>query len=238
MKNFKSILLSIALVSAFAACNKDNCIDGNGGNVSRNYNMADFNALSIYGDAQVTVTKGADRAVRIEAQDNVLNELNVAVSSGTLNIGKDNCFNSGTNKLKIYVNTPTLIGLTSSGSVDITSNDTFTENSFSTVLSGTGTMDINIDVANFQSSVSGTGTVIARGKATNQFFASSGDANFECFDLIGEDVDIDVSGTANAEVHATKTLNIEVSGSATIYYKGNPSITQNISGTATIIDAN
>jgi hypothetical protein len=238
MKNFKSIILSIALVSMFAACNKDKCIDGTGGNVSRNYNMADFNALSIYGDAQVTVTKGADRAVRIEAQDNVLNALNVAITSGTLNIGKDNCFKSGTNKLKIYVTTPTLTGLTSSGSVDIISNDLFTENSFSTVLSGTGSMDINIDVDNFQSSVSGTGTIMAKGNATAQLLTSSGEANFKCFDLIGEDVDIDVSGTANAEVHATKTLNIEVSGSATIYYKGQPSITQNISGTATIIDAN
>jgi FlaG/FlaF family flagellin (archaellin) len=237
MKNLKSFIITSLAIVLLASCSKDDCISGSGGYVSRDYNTASFNALSISGDAEVYITNDATRSVRIEGQNNILNALNVEVKGQTLTIGEDNCFRDAS-RLKVYISTPTLIGLTSAGYVNVTSADTFTENVFSVVLSGSGSMNFNYNVQEFNASISGSGDISASGTATKQYFISSGDGDFNCFNLVGEDVDINVSGTANLEVHATKTLNIDVSGTANIYYKGNPLITQKISGTATIVDAN
>jgi len=237
MKNLKSFIITSLAIVLFASCSKDDCISGSGGYVSRDYNTDSFNAVSISGEAEVYITKDAVRSVRIEAQNNILNALNVNVQGQTLTIGEDNCFRNA-QRLKVYISTPTLTGLISAGSVNITSADTFTESEFSAVLSGTGSMNLNVDVQEFNASISGSGDISASGTATQQYFTSSGDGGFKCFNLVGEDVDINVSGTANLEVHATKTLNIDVSGTAMIYYKGHPSITQNISGSASIVDAN
>ena len=237
MKTLKSFIITSLGIVLLASCSNNNCTSGSGGYVSKTYNTGTFNAISISGEADVYITKDANLSVRIEAQNNVLNELNVEVQGQTLTIGEDNCFQNA-QRLKVYISTPTLIGLMSAGSVNVLSADTFAVNVFTAILSGTGNMDLNINVQEFNTSISGSGNISARGIATEQYFTSSGDGHFKCFYLVGEDVDIDISGTANLEVHATKTLNIDVSGTAMIYYKGHPSITQKISGSATIVDAN
>lgn len=235
MKNLSILFLAVIL---FTSCSKDDdCVSGNGGYVSRNYNTAIFDALSVSGEADVVIKKDSIRSVRIEAQQNVLNTLDVEVRNGVLTIGDDDCIKNSL-RLKIYISTPTLTEVHSSGSVNVLGTGTFVENIFKAHLSGTGSMELNVLVQEFNASISGDGAITASGSASQQHFATSGEGDFSCFDLIGEDINIDVSGQAKLEVHATESLDIEVSGSATIYYKGHPSITQDISGTATIVDAN
>lgn len=237
MKNLKSLIIASLAIALLASCTNNSCISGSGNYVSRDYNTNSFNAISVSGEADVFITKDSVQSLRIEAQSNVLNELSVAVKGQRLTIGDDNCFKNAL-RLKIYIGTPTLTEVITAGSVNVTSLDNFSESEFAAVLSGTGNMELNFNVQEFNASVSGTGLIKASGTATNQYFKSSGDGTFKSFDLIGENVDINVSGSADLEVNANKTLIIDVSGAATIYYKGHPSITQNISGTATIIDAN
>ena len=237
MKTFKSFLVTALAIAFLASCNNGNCISGSGGYTSKEYNTASFNSVAVAGEADVYIVKDSTQSLRIEGQSNILNALNVKVSGQKLSIGEDNCFRNAS-RLKIYIGTPTLTGMIISGSVDVISTDTFTENEFSAILSGTGSMELNMNVQEFNASVSGNGDIKASGTATKQYLSSSGDGFFKCFDLVGEDVDINVSGTATMEVHATQTLHIDVSGTAFIYYKGQPTITQKVSGTATIIDAN
>ena len=237
MKNLRSLIITCATIALLASCSNNNCISGEGNYVSRDYNTNSFHAVSVAGEADVYFTKDSTYSLRIEAQSNVLNELNVEVVGQELTIGEDNCFKN-IRRMKIYISTPSLTQVKTSGSINVYSPDAYTESAFKAMLSGTGNMELNLDVQEFDASISGDGNIEVSGTATEQYFTSSGDGYFGCFDLVGEDVDINVSGKATLEVNATKTLNIDVSGSAFIYYKGKPAISQNISGTATIIDAN
>lgn len=237
MKNLKSFIITCASIALLASCSNDNCISGEGNYTSKTYSPNSFHAVSVAGEADVYFTKDSTYSLRIEAQSNVLNELNVEVVGQELTIGEDNCFKD-IRRMKIYISTPSLTEVKTAGSINVYSPDTYSASSFTAILSGSGNMEFNLNVQEFDASISGDGDIKANGTAARQYFTSSGDGYFSCFDLVGEDVDIDVSGSASLEVHATKTLNIDVSGSATIYYKGHPSITQNVSGTATIVDAN
>ena len=238
MKNFKFLAIVLFAASLFASCSKENnCVTGRGEYVAKEYNTDIFNAVAVSGSADVHITKDTYRSVRIEAQQSVLNVLDVKVKNGTLTIGEKGCIKNA-KRLNIYISTPTLKGLSCSGSVNMFSPDTFSGNTFNANLSGSGKMEFNASVQELNATISGDGKINARGSATQQYFASSGEGSFNCFGLIGEDVDIDVSGKANMEVYSTKTLNIDVSGSSTIYYKGYPTIKQDISGSANLIDAN
>ena len=130
MKNYITLtVISLALVFS-TSCSKDNnCVSGSGGSVSRDYSTSYFNALSISGEADVYIVKDSVNSLRIEAQENVLNVLNVETKGQTLTIGEDNCFRNA-RRLKVFISTPSLVGLSSSGSVDISSSNTFTESDF------------------------------------------------------------------------------------------------------------
>ena len=193
--------------------------------------------LDIYGEADIYVTKDSIRSLRIEGQSNILNALNVNENGTKLSVGKDNCFNN-MNRLKIYITTPTLTGISTSGSFNVFCNDTFNENSFNVDISGTGNMELNLNVQYFNVAISGDGNIKSTGNATNQFYTISGDGYIQSFNLMGENADIDISGSADVEVNVSKTLKIDISGSGNIYYKGNPTITQKISGSGSVIDAN
>lgn len=235
MKNLKVIGLVILAFIALTACEKDDrCINGSGGYVSRTYQTPTFNSLAIAGEAEVIITRDSVHSLRIEAQSNVLNELNVEFSGGELSIGEDNCFRQA-KKLKVYVSTPVLTRVETAGSIDVSSTDQFTGSVFESVISGSGSINLKLDVSEFRGSIAGDGAMDLDGQATDQYYRISGEGSYRCFGLAGETADIDISGSGNVEVNVTNTLHIKVSGSGNIYYMNSPQITQDISGTAQIV---
>ena len=46
----------------------------------------------------------------------------------------------------------------------------------------------------------------------------------KCFDLVTDHARLDLSGAADAQVTANKTLGVEVSGSGQVQYKGNATL--------------
>jgi len=238
MKLLKTLATGIIALAITTSCNKNNnCITGSGSNISKNYNVSSYTIIDVYGEADIYVTKDSVRSLRIEGQNNVLNAINVTENGTLLSIGKDNCFNS-MNRLKIYASTPSFTEINTSGSCNVFANDNFSENSFRASLSGSGNMELNIAVQEFNSRISGDGKFKATGNAIDQFYQISGSGFYQCFGLVGENVDIDISGVGDLEVNVSKTLNVEISGSGKVYYKGHPTITTDISGTGSVIDAN
>lgn len=214
-----------------------NCITGIGSSVEKNYSVSNFTEVSFAGYAAVSISKGSTYSLRIVGQQNVLDILDVRVSAGKLYIGEKTCVRKA-EKLQIYITLPALNGVHCSGSIDVTTNHQFNAAQFVVEVSGTGVLNLNVDAQYFSSNISGDATLIATGTAPTQNYITSGVGSYQCFGLIGDDVSVDVSGTANHELYASKTLGIEVSGSATVYYKGHPAVTQDVSSTLQLVDAN
>ena len=236
MKTINVLLIGIFAVLLFSSCSKkDGCLSGEGDRISRTYVVSSFDRLAVHGDAEIYISKDSSTSLRIEGQSNILNELNIDDTGGKLEIGEDNCFKN-MKTLKIYVSTPSLRGIDTYGANDVVSNDSFTGTTFYANQSGSGSMNLMLNVAEFTSSISGSGNIRVTGNAIDQFFRISGDGNYECFGLVGDNGDIDISGSGDVEINVSKTLNIEVSGSGNIYYKGNPTITQKVSGSANIVN--
>lgn len=235
MKNLKLIGGLALMALTLASCSKSGrCINGSGDYTSRQYSLSAFDEISFYGDGDVVVSQDSVRSVRVEAQQNVIDELNVEVVNGELQIGRDNCFR-GSKRIKVYVSTPSLTMAHLSGSGSISGSGVFTETDFRAEISGSGSINFDIDVQNLDCSSSGSGDLRFSGRAVHQHInmSSSGDAH--CFALEGEDATVRISGSGRCEVNVSDHLDVNISGSGDVFYRGNPVITSKISGSGRLI---
>lgn len=205
MKTINNLMLIAFAIALFAACEKDNnCVNGSGSTVSKDFSIANFDELYLYGDAEVIITKASQISLRIEGQENVLNALNVEVKNGDLSIGRDNCFKDS-RELKVYLSTPTLQGVKVSGLCDISTNGIFSGASFRAEIDGAGSMDLQLDVQEFNAYISGDGEIVADGKADSQTITISGMGEMQLFDLKGVMGDISIDGSGEIEIYENNT---------------------------------
>ncbi len=238
MKTINLLLaLSIALVLLNSCEDDKNCIYGSGNMVSANYDVTNVTDLAMYGEADVFLTQSDQTSLRIEGQENVIGALHVELNADELSIGRDNCFKDS-ERLQVYLSTPSLSGVRISGLCDVYTDGTFSGAGFNAEIDGSGKMELSIDVQDFNVLISGEGDIEAIGNATTQSIRISGDGDVKCFDLKGEEGDIDIEGMGMVEINVSENLNINIAGTGDIYYKGTPEITRKISGIGNIINAN
>jgi hypothetical protein len=58
----------------------------------------------------------------------------------------------------------------------------------------------------------------------------SGAGDFDAYDLISRNAEIDLSGAGSARVYATEDLDVSISGAGSVRYRGEPSVHKSISG--------
>ncbi len=218
------------------SCDKDGrCVNGSGAYQSRSYSVSSFDEISFYGEGDVYVTRDSVSSVSVEAQQNVLDALNLDVRNGELRIGRDNCFRSS-RRIRVYVTTPNLSMASISGSGNIIGTGIFSGPDFRADISGSGNIDMDLDVETLNSHSSGSGEVTFRGNATYQYFDISGSGSVHCFNLSGREGNIRISGSGNCEVNVSDELEVDISGSGNVYYKGSPHINSKISGSGKLVN--
>ena len=190
---------------------------GSGKIVSDTREVSEFSKVHLTGSGDVVITKGAKREVRVEADDNVIENVRTEVGSdGTLTLGmKKGSWNNV--HLKYTIVNPTLEG------VDI---------------SGSGSINVegDFDAKQMQSGISGSGSVRFKGgKTARHEIRISGSGSVMADNLEADDVTVEISGSGSANVHAKKTLNAQIRGSGDVYYKGSPSVTQSIRGSGSLV---
>ena len=109
-----------------------------------------------------------------------------------------------------------------SGSGDIVGKKTLRADDFEVSMSGSGDIELNLDARNVEASLSGSGDMLLSGASSSFTVRISGSGDIEAYDLEADDVEVVVSGSADAQVTARKSLKARVSGSGDVHYKGNP----------------
>ncbi len=190
---------------------------GSGKIVSDVREVPDFSKIRLTGSGDVVMSKGAKREVRVEADDNIIEDVRTEVGdNGTLILGmKKGSWNNV--HLKYIIVNPVLEGAEISGSGSIT-----VENDF--------------DAKQMQSGISGSGSIRFKGgKTAKHEVRISGSGSIMADNIESDDVTVEISGSGSANVFAKKTLNASISGSGDVYYKGTPEITKSIRGSGSLV---
>lgn len=203
-------------------------VKGNGKMVTEERTTGSYEGLSVSGWFDVELVDGEEGALTIRGEENLLEYIITEVKNGDLVIRVEKGFqiqpsswkNGGSVLITVPVETINSVSL--SGSGDIVGKKKLQGTNFSTSMSGSG--DITLDVAadNIEASMSGSGDISLGGEAKNFEVRISGSGDVNAFDLEVDTVDATVSGSADIEITVHEVLKARVSGSGNITYKGDP----------------
>ena len=201
---------------------------GSGHILSENRNASGFHSIEVSGAIDVYVKQDSATSVKVEADDNLLQYVEVYTENSTLVIKTRNrMWMRPTNKVKVYVTNPLYREFEVSGASSIRSENTITSGEMLHVgLSGASNAKLDFNAPRISADLSGASDLTIRGKTRDFEAGASGASEIKCFDLLTENTDVEASGASSAEVYASVRLVGSASGASHIRYKGNaiPSI--------------
>lgn len=215
MQKLTSLLLLLPVLVLFS-CNKDR-ITGSGPVQTESRPVAGFTKVEVYGSTNVHVVQGSAFDVQVTAYANLLPYLETRLEDNVLVIEFKRNAHIRNDNSEVTVTLPVLEGLSTNGSGNMDATGNFTGSNMSASSSGSGQISIN------------------GGAVTNYDIDISGSGKVKSYELIASVATVHISGSGEAEVHATEVLNAHISGSGNIYYKGEPTVNTTISGSGKVI---
>ncbi|MDZ7606789.1 MAG: head GIN domain-containing protein [Cyclobacteriaceae bacterium] len=233
MRTFTSLILLIFLISGCEL----NFKSGNGNMEEKQTDVESFSEVHIGGNFDVALIPSDKNSVLVSADENLMKYINVEVHNNSLNINTVHNLKSSRG-IKITINYTSLTGIYSTGASRITHNNALQSKDLQIDLSGTGSIELGVDVETATVTMTGAGLVKLNGKASLLSAVISGAGGLVASDLIAQNCDISLSGLGGASVYVTDKLDANISGIGGIQYAGNPEhIEKSITGLGKITQA-
>lgn len=227
------IVLTTLIFNQLAASSKSDCLKGNGNVVSSDRSLNGFNKVDVKGAFEVIIVKSNTYNVKIEADENLMDNIKTEVKDGKIFISniKSIC---GSNELKLTLYMPELNAINCSGASVVKSNDNFKSEKFEIKSSGASEIIVNIDTKLLISRYSGASSIKLIGKADTHALESTGASSLKATDLIVKKYAIDSRGASDCKINVTEELAVTSSGASEIKYLGEPKISKSIKGASNI----
>ena len=200
--------------------------------VSKEVSVEGFTKVYINIACEVSLSQAEETKLVIEAEEQLLEEIDVEVSHGTLHITSDNkSWKKRKDDVNIFLTVKHIESFQVAAAVNLHASDKIVADKFSILVGGVANINMKLECKKLMADISGVADINIRGKAPLAVWKVSGTAALDAEDFITEATRFDFSGVGKGEVHATKILKASVSGLGLIEYSGNPaSITTNVSG--------
>lgn len=237
MKKKSFLVLSALLLLLFAtSCKKK--INGDGPSVAQSRTVTDFTKVSLSIPGILYVTQEPGYKLTIDAQQNILDIIETAVSGGELRIKFDNTKRVGSHdKIVMRVSAPLFNRLNLSGTGDISGANALQTSSLQLGLSGSGSIILpEAEVTgNIEAFISGSGNIqVNTGTADAGNLNISGSGGIEMLGVTFKSIETRISGSGNIKAAVTNQLEAHISGSGSVYYKGSPTVNTHISGSGSV----
>ena len=199
-----------------------------------------FNAIHFSGSFNVTYRESEEARVVIDAQENVLENLEISASNGLLRVRHGNTIGIGIRRTtpKVYVYTPYLVAASFDGSVTVNEWDTVYGDHFTINVDGSATVTIPLEVDYLSLTTRGSSTVTLSGNVNHIDLLVSGSGSISASNLQTSFANIELTGSGEIDLAVMDHLDVVIDGSGTVRYKGNPTINQETRGSASLIQIN
>lgn len=211
-------------------------VRGNGNIKSETRTSVAVNKVDVSGNIDVYVREDSTSGIRVEADENLLEYIVANNDGGVLRIHERRGYNLRPSRgVKVYVFGPDISNFEASGACDIFSENQITSSSAIDIdLSGASNVNLDVNAPGVDASLSGAGTVSLKGQTRDLKLVGSGSSDFNCLDLMAENVTVRISGAGNADVNASVRLDVRVSGAGEVRYKGNAMVDQKVTGAGSV----
>jgi hypothetical protein len=233
LTNLKYFALMLLLTPAFVSCDQ---VRGSGNLTKEERDLAEFTAVEASGSMNVYITKGNTSHATIEAEDNILPLIELIEEDGRLEVRFKRNVNINTRKqVKVFLTTAKLVsvGLSGSGDVEVQSHfESPVPVAFS--MSGSGDFSGSFSAPAVNVDLAGSGNFKLKGETRDLKVSLAGSGDAELSDLMAETADVNIAGSGNVELHASRSLKANIVGSGDVKYKGDPSVQLNKIGSGSV----
>jgi hypothetical protein len=188
--------------------------------------VSGFNAIASAGSFNVYVKLGGNESVRVDADEDIINDIETAVEGNTLKIWfKDHEYRHHHNgKANIYVEARSLNALTNSGSGSIKVDGTINAGNFKATLSGSGDITTAVKSDDLHAVISGSGSITLSGSTGEANFVITGSGEIEGKKLKTGSSTAVITGSGNVYVAADRSVSAHITGSGSLIYSGNANV--------------
>jgi hypothetical protein len=229
MKKFSIFILAFAMMSCELAYYKR----GNGKMITRDFDVRSFSEVELRGDYEITLIESDKERLEIEADENLMDDIEVEVIGDVLRIESRKIRSRKGIRINIFYNE--LSGLYAGGAIELRSRNPLRSRYFDLNLAGAGEIILEFEGEKLNLRLSGAGNVELSGTTRDLEVTMSGAGGLDAFDLKAEYARIRISGIGGADIYVTKELDAKISGLGDVTYRGNPTnIDKSVSGLGTI----
>ncbi|MEA1878578.1 MAG: head GIN domain-containing protein [Bacteroidota bacterium] len=222
-------LIPIIVLFALSLSSCDFGVVGNGNVEVRDEKIKKFTRLEIDGNFDVYLTQSRTSSLRIEADENLQELIDVYQDGNRLKIvARENILRA--KKKSLFISFSDLAKMDLNGAIDIRGKTPIDVSSLAVTCSGAIDMRMEFDTEKLRLDISGAANCDIEGQTEELIIELSGAGDFNAIDLRSEIVSIELSGAAHAKVFAADNLDVDISGVGSIRYKGDPEIRKSISG--------
>jgi len=234
----RSIFIILISAFLFISCRKvfGKRVKGSGKIAVTTRVITGYNSVDVSGSFDVYVRQDSVQSVRIETDDNLLEYVETREEGGVLYIDVRGNYNlKPTDVIKVYVAGPSFRKFDASGACDFYTQGLVSSNeSISIELSGSSDADMELKAPRIKGDLTGAGSLKLKGQTKDLEIDGTGSSSFKCIEMMAENVEVDITGSGNAEVFASVKLDVSVTGSGSVKYTGTPAVNQKISGSGSI----
>lgn len=193
---------------------KSGSVKGSGQTAAEARDLHGFTKIDASGVFQVEIVAQKDFSVEVEADDNLLQYINIQVRRGVLKLETDRRL-STSNPIRVRISAPDIEGIESSGAANI-------------VLTDLKNSSLEIDS-------SGASKIKVAGETAKLVVDVSGATRVDAEGLTAENANVEASGASTVEVFVNGNLKTNASGASTIRYGGSPKdVVKKSSGASTV----
>ncbi len=235
MKPATTLAIMILLFTTFtsAGCMFMDGVDGNGNVIKETRETGSFSAINVSGAFNVILTQGDAESVTVEADENLHPIIKTKVKGNMLHINaKENI--GWAKALNIYVSFKSLDEIDISGACELKATNSLAFSRLNLEASGASEIDLDLTAEFIGFDFSGASEAKFSGKVRECNFEVSGASEINAYDLIAEEIELQVSGASDAKLHATESLRVNASGASSVRYIGNPNVDSNVSGAGSV----
>lgn len=184
---------------------------------------------------ELVVKPGNDEKVVVEAEQKVLDKLDVSVKGDTLVLASKGSFKTDKG-IKFTVSVKTFRSLkTDSNSSGNTTVGGFAGSDADIELGGSGDVGLqDIKYGKLGITIKSAGNVTATGGGKSVTVRVDGSGNIDTTGYQAQVVDAKIDGSGHIRVHADESLKAAIGGAGNIEYKGKAKVTQAITGAGSV----
>lgn len=224
----KLIMLALVFAIIPSANAQWKKVKGNGNVVTIERSTDDYDKIAVAGWFDVELVSGTEGQLTIRGEENLLEYIKTEVKDDKLVIKVKNGINlrpsswGNDGGIKVTVPVEEVESVSLSGSGDIVSSTVLKANNFSTRVSGSGDISLEVEAQTVEATLSGSGDINLSGNTGDFEVRVSGSGDVKAYELSANNVEASISGSADVKVTANEKLVARVSGSGDIYYRGDP----------------